>query len=99
VVKAGNTPFGKLSAADYARMESEVSDKREAVESAVAGLRALDQIDLFELSRKELLNDAQLRELLAQVAQLVPVVYWTKLFESFLHAGAAHAQLAGAQDK
>ena len=97
LVQKGNTPFGKLAANDYVRMEREVTDKRAAVESALAGLRALDQLDLFELSRKKLLNDAQLRELLGQVAQLVPIVYWTTLFESFLHAGAEHAHAAGAK--
>ena len=96
-MQKGNTPFGKLAANDYVRMEREVTDKRAAVESALAGLRALDQLDLFELSRKKLLNDAQLRELLGQVAQLVPIVYWTTLFESFLHAGAEHAHAAGAK--
>jgi hypothetical protein len=92
LVENNKTPFGRLLPEDYARMEREVTDKRAAVDTALAGLRALDQLDLFELSRKKLLNDAQLRELLTQVAQLVPLVYWTKLFESFLQAGAAHAQ-------
>jgi GT2 family glycosyltransferase/glycosyltransferase involved in cell wall biosynthesis/2-polyprenyl-3-methyl-5-hydroxy-6-metoxy-1,4-benzoquinol methylase len=95
LVQSGNTPFGKLTAEDYVRMEREVEDKRAAVASALAGLRALDQLDLFELIRKKLLNDAQLRGLLGQVAQLVPIVYWTTLFESFLRAGAEHAQSAG----
>jgi glycosyltransferase involved in cell wall biosynthesis/2-polyprenyl-3-methyl-5-hydroxy-6-metoxy-1,4-benzoquinol methylase len=97
LVQNGNTPFGKLTADDYARMELEVKEKRAAVDSALAGLRALDQLDLFELARKKLLDDAQLRELLGQVAQLVPIVYWTTLFESFLQAGAAHAHSAGAK--
>ena len=91
LVQGGKTPFGKLTAEDYARMEREVSDKREAVDSAVKGLRALDELDLFELGRKKLLTDADLRQLLGQVATLVPMVYWTTLFESFLRAGAAHA--------
>jgi GT2 family glycosyltransferase/2-polyprenyl-3-methyl-5-hydroxy-6-metoxy-1,4-benzoquinol methylase/glycosyltransferase involved in cell wall biosynthesis len=95
LVQSGNTPFGKLTADDYVRMESEIKDKRAAVESALAGLRALDQLDLFELARKKLLDDAQLRELLGQVAQLVPIVYWTTLFESFLQAGVEHAHSAG----
>ncbi len=97
LVQSGKTPFGKLSAEDYARMEREVSDKRVAVESALAGLRALDQLDLFELGRKKLISEGQLRELLGQVAQLVPLVYWTTLFESFLQAGAAHAAAPGAR--
>lgn len=97
LVQSGKTPFGKLSAEDYARMESEVSDKRGAVEAALAGLRSLDQLDLFELGRKKLISDAQLRDLLGQVAQLVPLVYWTTLFESFLQAGAAHAASTGVQ--
>jgi len=95
LVQGGNTPFGELTSDDYTRMEREVKDKRGAVESALAGLRALDQLDLFELARKKLLDDAQLRELLGQVAQLVPIVYWTTLFESFLQAGAAHAHSTG----
>jgi len=67
------------------------------VEAALTGLRALDQLDLFELARKKLINDEQLRDLLGQVAQLVPIVYWMTLFESFLQAGAAHATSAGAK--
>jgi hypothetical protein len=98
LVQAGNTPFGRLTVDDYVRMEREVKEKRAAVDSALVGLRALDQLDLFELARKKLLNDAQLRELLGQVAQLVPLVYWTTLFESFLKAGAAHAHSAGAKE-
>ena len=95
LVQSGNTPFGKLTTDDYVRMELEVRDKRAAVESALLGLRALDQLDLFELIRKKLLNDEQLRGLLGQVAQLVPIVYWTTLFESFLEAGAEHAHSTG----
>ena len=95
LVQSGNTPFGKLTTDDYVRMELEVRDKRAAVESALSGLRALDQLDLFELIRKKLLNDEQLRGLLGQVAQLVPIVYWTTLFESFLEAGAEHAHSTG----
>lgn len=95
LVRNGNTPFGRLEAQDYARMEREVADKRPAVEAALAGLRALDGVDLFEANKKGVLNRGQLDDLLAQVAQLVPVVYWTTLFESFLEAGAAHAHAAG----
>ena len=39
------------------------------LEVALAGLRALDQLDYFELTRKNLRDAAQLRELLGQVAQ------------------------------
>lgn len=99
LVQGGNTPFGKLAAEDYARMEHEVSDKRETVETAMAGLRALDQLDLVELSRKKMINDAELRKILGQIAQLVPIVYWTTLFESFLEAGAAQAHAGGAESR
>ncbi len=95
LVQSGKTPFGKLAPEDYGRMEREVADKRPAVETALAGLRALDQIDLFELARQKLLTDAQLRKLFDQIAQLVPIVYWTTLFQSFLEAGAAQAAAMG----
>jgi GT2 family glycosyltransferase/glycosyltransferase involved in cell wall biosynthesis len=97
LVQGGKTPFGRLTGDDYARMEREVRNNRAAVESAITGLRALDQLDLFELARKKLLDDAQLQQLLGQVEQLVPIVYWTTLFESFLEAGAARANAAGAE--
>lgn len=97
LVQRGNSPFGRLSPEDYARMEREIKDKRAAVDSALAGLRALDQLDLFELARKQLLDDAQLQQLINQVGQLVPMVYWITLFESFLQAAAAHAHVGGAE--
>ena len=97
LVQRGNSPFGRLFPEDYARMERETIDKRAAVDSALAGLRALDQLDLFELARKQLLDDAQLQQLITQVGQLVPLVYWVTLFESFLQAGAAHAHGVGAE--
>jgi len=95
LVRRGNSPFGALSPDDYRRMERETIDKRAAVDAAVAGLRALDQLDLFELARKKLIDDAQLQQLIDQVGQLVHLVYWVTLFESFLQAGAAHAAASG----
>lgn len=97
LVSRGNSPFGTLSPDDYRRMEREIIEKRAAVDAAVAGLRALDQLDLFDLARKKLIDDAQLQHLIDQVGQLVPLVYWVTLFESFLQAGAAHAAASGAK--
>jgi GT2 family glycosyltransferase len=98
----GTSPFGKLQPADYRRMETYVAEKQTVVEAALCALEALDNIDLIELQRRGELNDAQLRELLGQVAKLVPLVYWHALFASFLKASAsaenqptANLQLAG----
>src|SRR5262249_8691017 len=86
LISDGKTPFGTLSDADFARMHAHVEEKRAAVDAAIVGLQALDQLDLFELAGKGQISDAEFRDLLAKLSQLVPLVYWNRLFASFLAA-------------
>jgi len=85
----GRSPFGTLSPADFIQMRAFVAQKQEAVDSAIAALTALDQIDLFELNRRNQLTETQLRQILWQIEQLAPLVYWHTLVRSLLAAVSA----------
>jgi len=83
---SGEGPFGRLSEEDRARMRAQVDSRRLAVSDAVVALEALDDFDLRLLFRDRVHGPQKIKELVERVGQVVPMVYWHYLFESFLQA-------------
>ncbi len=80
----GSGPFGRLQQQDLQRIEAYLDTNREAVRSALAALEALEGVDMIPLCQKDADGKTAAEGLLAQLAQVVPLVYWFHLFESFL---------------
>jgi GT2 family glycosyltransferase len=94
----GSGPFGKLSSADGLRMRNQLAQYQTAVESGVAALEAMDDLD-FRLFFKDKENgSARAEEIMRQVGQIVPMVYWHFLFKRFLEEWQASREAAGATE-
>jgi GT2 family glycosyltransferase/SAM-dependent methyltransferase/glycosyltransferase involved in cell wall biosynthesis len=82
----GSSPFGKLTAADELRMRHQLVQYKRAVESGVAALESLDDLDFRLLFKDKENGSARAEELMRQVGRIVPMIYWHFLFERFLDA-------------
>jgi GT2 family glycosyltransferase/glycosyltransferase involved in cell wall biosynthesis len=82
----GAGPFGRLQANDFSRMRDYLHRHRPAVEAALAALQALDDVDMIPLCQKDAQGHTKAEAILAQLAQVVPIVHWYYLFASFLQA-------------
>ena len=80
----GSGPFGRLEERDLRRMETLLEQKSEAVHAGVAALEALDDIDMIPLCYKDAQGNTRAEEILAKLTQIVPMVYWHHLFETFV---------------
>src|SRR5712671_3919411 len=81
---AGAGVFGTLSNADEIRMQQIVDSNREAVATGLIALRALDDIDLRAMVHNSTDKGQAAKDAMRQMAQVVPLVYWHHLFETFL---------------
>jgi len=84
LLRENKEPFGCMSAADIERLQALVNGRREAVAQAIEGLQHLDNIDFARLLQGNAAERTHASELLAQLSQLVPMVYWHCLYERFL---------------
>jgi GT2 family glycosyltransferase/SAM-dependent methyltransferase/glycosyltransferase involved in cell wall biosynthesis len=80
----GSGPFGRLHKTDFLRIEAYLNEKRSAVEAALAALEALEDVDMIPLCQKDAQGNTVAEGIIAQLAQVVPLVYWYHLFDSFL---------------
>jgi GT2 family glycosyltransferase/SAM-dependent methyltransferase/glycosyltransferase involved in cell wall biosynthesis len=80
----GSGPFGKLTSADEIRMRDQLLQYRGAVESSVAALEAMDDLDFRLLFKDKENGSARAEEIMRKVGQIVPMVYWHFLFKRFL---------------
>jgi GT2 family glycosyltransferase/SAM-dependent methyltransferase/glycosyltransferase involved in cell wall biosynthesis len=80
----GAGPFGSLSAQDENRLQTQVDRCGVAVANGLTALQALDGLDFRSLFADQLNGKDNAEELMRQVGQIVPLVYWHFLFESFL---------------
>jgi len=76
--------FGTLSPADELRMQQLVHSNRQAVTTALTALRALDDIDFRAMVHNSKDKGQAAKEAMRQMTQVVPLVYWHHLFETFL---------------
>lgn len=94
---SGAGPFGLLRDSDIALLRSNIEKNREAVAIGFSALQKLDQLATAPLFEKRPDGSMPAEQLWAQLAKVVPLVYWQYLFESFLAArSAAVAQLSSA---
>jgi GT2 family glycosyltransferase/SAM-dependent methyltransferase/glycosyltransferase involved in cell wall biosynthesis len=84
----GESPFGLLSKNDLTLVAQRIALQREAVQSAVEGLEALDKINFLQCFKKAGDQRPQADGVLEQLAGVVPMVYWHYLLESFLECRA-----------
>jgi GT2 family glycosyltransferase/glycosyltransferase involved in cell wall biosynthesis/SAM-dependent methyltransferase len=80
----GSSPFGRLEEADFLRIEALLEQKREAVHAGVAALEALQDVEMIPLLYRDAEGKTRAEEILAQLSQVVPMVYWHYLLETFL---------------
>jgi GT2 family glycosyltransferase/glycosyltransferase involved in cell wall biosynthesis len=80
----GDGPFGRLAPDDRARIEEEVRRCRGAVANSVKALEALDAFDFRQLFKDQEHGNQNAEDLLRKLNQIVPMVYWHYVFESFL---------------
>jgi GT2 family glycosyltransferase/SAM-dependent methyltransferase/glycosyltransferase involved in cell wall biosynthesis len=88
----GSSPFGKLTSADEIRMQDQVAQYGSAVESGVAALEAMDDLDFRLLFKDKENGSARAEEIMRKVGQIVPMVYWHFLFKRFLAEWQASRQ-------
>jgi GT2 family glycosyltransferase/glycosyltransferase involved in cell wall biosynthesis/2-polyprenyl-3-methyl-5-hydroxy-6-metoxy-1,4-benzoquinol methylase len=80
----GEGPFGRLAPEDRARIQEEVSRCRGAVANSLRALEALDVFDFRQIFKDQEHGSENAEDLLRKLNQIVPMVYWHYLFESFL---------------
>jgi O-antigen biosynthesis protein len=78
----GGSPFGKLTESDIQSIIQRVGRDQAAVTAAVDALSALDSIDFIPVLNKQ--DREAALGIQAQLARLVPMVYWHYLLQSFL---------------
>jgi O-antigen biosynthesis protein len=82
----GSGPFGLLHPSDFLRIRGYLDWHRPAVDAALVALHALEDVDMIPLCQKDAQGNTKAEAIMAQLAQIVPIVYWYHLFESFLQA-------------
>ena len=80
----GDGPFGRLAPEDRARIQEEISRCRGAVANSLRALEALDAFDFRQIFKDQEHGSENAEDLLRKLNQIVPMVYWHYLFESFL---------------
>jgi len=95
LLAAGQSPFGSLSPEDFQRIESSVQENAASVAGAVSALEALDRVNLLPFFEKAQDGSSPAEEILKRLSQIVPLVYWHTLFESFLAARDRAAKPSG----
>jgi hypothetical protein len=80
----GDGPFGRLAPEDRARIQEEVNRCRGAVANSLRALEALDAFDFRQIFKDQEHGSENAEDLLRKLNQIVPMVYWHYLFESFL---------------
>jgi GT2 family glycosyltransferase/glycosyltransferase involved in cell wall biosynthesis/SAM-dependent methyltransferase len=92
----GSGPFGRLQKTDFDRMQTYMHANREAIRTGLAALEALEDVEMLPLCQKDAQGNIPAAGLLAQLSHVVPLVYWSHLFDSFLRAWKAAGQLDAA---
>jgi len=95
LLAAGESPFGRLAPEDFARIESRVKQDSPAVFGAISALEALDRVNLLPFFEKKNEEKSPADEILQRLTQIVPLIYWHALFESFLAARDRAANSSG----
>jgi GT2 family glycosyltransferase/SAM-dependent methyltransferase len=95
LLATGKSPFGTLSPQDFQRIESSVQENSSSVASAISALEALDRVNLLPFFEKAADGGSPAEEILQRLSQIVPLVYWQTLFESFLAARDCAAKPSG----
>jgi hypothetical protein len=86
LLREGKGFFGRLTEADFARIQAVVEEKRAAVASAVAGLQGLDNIDFLPMLSGHGPEGGKGQDVLGLLRQVVPMVFWHYFYQSFLGA-------------
>jgi hypothetical protein len=81
---SGSGPFGVLSEGDRLRIQKHVGETRLAAASGITALERLDTIDFRTLFRDSHNGPQSAKDLIQKVSEIVPVIYWHCLFETFL---------------
>jgi len=82
----GESPFGRLAPEDFARIEARIKQDAPSVAGAISALEALDRVNLLPFFENAKGERSPADEVLQRLSQIVPLVYWHALFESFLAA-------------
>ncbi len=82
----GESPFGRLAPEDFARIEARIKRDSASVAGAISALEALDRVNLLPFFENAKGERSPADEVLQRLSQIVPLVYWHALFESFLAA-------------
>src|SRR5882724_2173579 len=82
----GESPFGRLAPEDFARIEARLKRDSSSVAGAISALEALDRVNLLPFFENAKGDRSPADEVLQRLSQIVPLVYWHALFESFLAA-------------
>jgi transposase InsO family protein len=92
LLSSGESPFGRLSAHDFERIETTVAENAAGVAGATTALEALDRVNLLPFFEHAKGQESPAAEVLQRLSQIVPLVYWHELFKSLLAARDAAAK-------
>jgi GT2 family glycosyltransferase len=84
---AGQDPFGDLGPAAIAKLRSFLTEHEESVPRATESLAKFDTVDFSSFFGREIDGRNAADEVMNLFARSIPILYWYRLFRSFLAAG------------
>jgi hypothetical protein len=79
----GTGPFDRLPKTDFLRREAYWDENRAAVGTGLAALEAFEDVDMIPLGQGDAQGNTAAERIIAPLAQVVPLVCWYHLFNSF----------------